>query len=214
MGNNGKMVKCKSCGQEIAKSAKVCPHCGAKQKKHVVLGVVLVILGIIALVAAFGNSNSGEPHKVGDVSNSTSGNKTETKAPEEKTVFSVGEKVELNDIIVTLVDVRESTGKDFVTPSDGKVFVICEFEIENNSDKDIAVSSLMSFEAYIDDYSTSISLSGLMSDDKPQLDGSVAAGKKMNGVISYEADQDWKTIEIRFKADFWSNKEFVFEYSK
>ena len=27
-----KMKNCKACGQEIAKSAKVCPHCGAKQK--------------------------------------------------------------------------------------------------------------------------------------------------------------------------------------
>ena len=25
-----KTINCKSCGAEIAKSAKVCPHCGAK----------------------------------------------------------------------------------------------------------------------------------------------------------------------------------------
>ena len=28
-----KMIKCKHCGQEIAKSAKVCPSCGGKNKK-------------------------------------------------------------------------------------------------------------------------------------------------------------------------------------
>lgn len=56
-----KLVKCKSCGEEIAKNAKVCPHCGAKQKKPVVLGVVLVIIGIILLVAAFGEI-SDKPH--------------------------------------------------------------------------------------------------------------------------------------------------------
>ena len=37
-----KMVKCKTCGAEIAKSAKTCPKCGAKQKKSKVLGIVLL----------------------------------------------------------------------------------------------------------------------------------------------------------------------------
>lgn len=211
-----KMVKCKSCGQEIAKSAKVCPHCGAKQKKHIVLGVVLVLIGIILLAVAFGGGGE-EPHKVDGDPDGAQGNNSQPPADDqtpEKTIFGVGDKVELNDIIVTLVDVRESSGGNYMTPSDGKVFVICEFEIENNSKSDIAVSSMLSFEAYIDDYSTSMSLSAMLSDKKPQLDGSVAAGKKMNGVIGYEVDPDWSTIEVRFKADFWSSKEFVFEYTK
>lgn len=29
-----KMTKCKTCGADIAKSAKVCPACGAKQKNR------------------------------------------------------------------------------------------------------------------------------------------------------------------------------------
>lgn len=68
------MVKCKTCGQEISKSAKICPHCGVKQKKHIVLGV--------------------------------------------------GEQVELNGVIVTLVSVTENKGANYMTPSDGKVFVV------------------------------------------------------------------------------------------
>lgn len=101
-----------------------------------------------------------------------------------------------------------------MTPSDGKVFIVCEFEIENNSDKDISVSSMLSFEAYVDDYSTNMNLSALLSVDKSQLDGSVAAGKKMNGVIGYEADSDWNTIEISFTPDFWTGNEIKFVYSK
>ena len=73
---------------------------------------------------------------------------------------------------------------------------------------------MLSFEAYVDDYSTNMNLSALLSVDKSQLDGSVAAGKKMNGVIGYEADSDWSSIEIRFKPDFWSGSEFTFVYSK
>ena len=97
---------------------------------------------------------------------------------------------------------------------DGKVFLICEFQIENNSSNDIAVSSMLSFEAYIDDYATTIDLSATVSADNPQLDGSVASGKKMNGIVGYEADENWSEIEIRFTPDFWSNKEIVFTASK
>ena len=54
-----KMVKCKSCGADIPKSAKVCPNCGTKQKKkHIFLGVVLVIVGIGLFSAALGGGVS------------------------------------------------------------------------------------------------------------------------------------------------------------
>lgn len=71
-----KMVKCKSCGQEIAKSAKTCPHCGAKQKKHIVLGVVLVLIGIILLAAAFGGGGE-DPHNVDGDPADTHGNNSQ-----------------------------------------------------------------------------------------------------------------------------------------
>lgn len=101
-----------------------------------------------------------------------------------------------------------------MTPTDGNVFIVCEFEIENNSDTDIAVSSIMSFEAYVDDYSTSMNLSAMLSTNQKQLDGSVAAGKKMNGVIGYEVPSGWSTIEVKFTPDFWSGKDIAFTYSK
>lgn len=128
-----------------------------------------------------------------------------------KTEFSVGEIVDLNGVNASLLSITESTGGQFNAPDEGNVFVLLEFEIENNSDKDISVSSIMSFEAYCDDYAISQSLSGLMSvENKNQLDGSVAAGKKMNGVIAYEVPADWQQIEVSFTPDFWSGKDIKF----
>lgn len=207
MGN--KMIKCKTCGEEIAKSAKVCPKCGAKQKKHTVLGVILIIFGVLLIAAVIGGNGDEGPKKVGDSNSSQSQDVKSSKEPE-KTTFGVGEQVSLNDVIVTLVGVEESTGSTFLKPDDGNVYLICEFEIENNSSKDIAVSSILSFNTYVDDYTTNLSIGATTTSDKSQLDGSVAAGKKMNGVIGYEASSDWKEIEIRFTPDFWSGKEIVF----
>jgi len=55
-----KIVKCKVCGQDVAKSANACPHCGAKLKKrHPVLGIIIVIIGLALIGSALGgNSNS------------------------------------------------------------------------------------------------------------------------------------------------------------
>ena len=41
-----KMKNCKSCGKEVASSAKVCPHCGQKLKMGMMakLGILVVIL--------------------------------------------------------------------------------------------------------------------------------------------------------------------------
>ncbi|MDR3345290.1 MAG: hypothetical protein LBT21_06880 [Oscillospiraceae bacterium] len=55
-------AKCKSCGQDIAKSAKSCPHCGAKNKKPtflILLGIVVVLIVIIA--ASSGGDKNERP---------------------------------------------------------------------------------------------------------------------------------------------------------
>lgn len=229
---------CKNCGKQIEDDAKFCPSCGAsmngpatqptvekapvsapqanstrakepKKKGIGCLGTIGIVLALSLLIIFIGAMGEDEPEKVGDndpSSNSTIASET-GPAP-----FTVGDRVELNDIAVTLVSVTESTGSQFLTPSDGKIFVICEFEIENNSDSDIAVSSLLSFEAYFDDYSTSLSISAMTSSETPQLDGTIAAGKKMRGVIGYEVDLGWNTLDIRFTPNFWAGKDIIFVY--
>lgn len=199
---NGKLTTCKACGAEIAKSAKTCPYCGAKNKgKHPILSAVLIVLGIFLIIGAL--NPSSEPTKVGEVE--------ATIEQDVQTTFGVGEKVSLDDVVVTLLDVTESSGSTYNKPAVGNVFVLCEFEIENNSSGDIGVSSIMSFDCYCDDYATSSSLSATLErGNKAQLDGSVASGKKMNGVIGYEVPKDWKELEVRFTPSFWSRKDIVF----
>lgn len=200
-----KMTTCKVCGEEIAKSAKTCPKCGAKRKsKHPILGALVILLGIGMIGAALGGNN--KPSKVGE--------SQQDQKETEQTEFYVGDIVALNDIEVTLVSCEETNGANYMTPEAGNVFLLCEFEINNKSDKDIAVSSLLSFEAYADDYATNMSISATVSSDKPQLDGAVAAGKKMTGVIGYEVSKDWNDFEIRFTPDFWAGKDITFIATK
>lgn len=209
-----KLKKCKSCGAEVAKSAKACPQCGAKQHQgvNVLCGIIIIVTILICIGILSGGDDT--PKRVNNRDNQGQGEPSESVEPE-KTSFGVGESVELKDVIVTLDAVTESKGSQFNKPSSGNVFVLCEFTIENNSSSDVGVSSLVSFEAYADDFSVNMSLGAIMEKgNKAQLDGTVAPGKKMNGVIGYEVPKDYENLEIRFTPNFWSGKDIKFVYRK
>lgn len=136
---------------------------------------------------------------------------------EEKTEFYMGETAEQGDVQFTLVNVYESSGSELITPDDGNIFLVCEFDISNNSEEDIGISSVMNFEAYCDDYSLTLDIMGLQvpeAEGKSQLDGNIASGKKMNGIVAYQVPSDYKTMEINVTPDFWSGKDIKFIYSK
>lgn len=172
-------------------------------KKIISIAVVCTLL--LALCAC-----DSEPSLISTEPNSSNVS-NEVAATEGDKKFQLGDTVELNDVTVTFIDVTENEGSKYNKPAEGKVFVLCEFEITNNSEDDLSVSSMLSFEAYCDDYTCDYSLSALMEKgDKNQLDGSVAAGKKMRGVIGYEVPTDWAQLEIQYTLDVWSDDKIVF----
>ena len=149
-----------------------------------------------------------EPTLVGSGSGSNNPNNNSSVSDQ---TFKLGDSVELGDIVVTFVGISKSTGSTYNKPEDGKVFLLCEFEIVNNSNSEITVSSMLSFEAYCDDYSCEYSLGALLEKgSKDQLDGSVAAGKKIKGVIGYEVPTNWQKLEIQYAPDLLSNDKIIF----
>ncbi len=62
-----KLVTCKDCGAQISKSAKVCPHCGAKRKPsgwRVFWGTILLFVGIFIFVGAIGGNGGSAKSEV------------------------------------------------------------------------------------------------------------------------------------------------------
>ena len=172
--------------------------------------LLLLMIGILA-VGLFGCSETPVLLDEGNAAPSDSVVTTDPPAPTEEQAFKVGETVKLGDIVVSLVEVTESKGSKYNKPTAGNVYLLCEFEITNNSDEELSVSSMLSFDAYCDDYACSQSISALLEKgNKAQLDGTVAVGKKMNGVIGYEVPKDWKELEIRYTPDILSSQDVVF----
>lgn len=207
---------CKHCKSEIPKAAKVCPNCRKKQGgigKWIVIGIIVVIF----LAVVFGGGDD-KPKKVENNTTTTqqgeNDNDKKADTQETKDIFTVGETAEMNDVQVTLLNYSESKGSEYNKPSDGNVFLMAEFEIVNNSDSEMNVSSMLSFEAYADDYALNYSLGAITENNDTQLDGTIAAGKKMKGYIGYEVPKDWSTVEIHFTDDVWSDNKFKFEIKK
>lgn len=215
--NKSNTKQCKYCKTEIPGDAKVCPNCKKKQggigKIILIVLIVLVVLGIIG--GALGSSEDDEPKKVDTTSSDSATSESKEDSEEQPTNFKPGETAELNGVQVTFVSATENAGNEWASPSDGNTFLICEFELTNNSDEEINVSAMASFESYCDDYSVDLNLSSLLAaSDKEQFGGTVAPGKKLSGIVGYEVPVDWKTVEINFTPDFWSGKNITFVATK
>lgn len=203
---------CKHCQTEIPKKAKVCPNCRKKQGGGIGKWIGLVIMLFVIIGIATSGSGDDNPKKVENATNEANTNTSET-IKEEKTVFYVGETAELKGVQVTMTNFEENTGKDYITPTDGNIFILAEFEIVNNTDSELNISSMLSFEAYADDYSLNYSMAADMIKDT-NLDGTIAVGKKMKGWIGWEIPEDYQNVEIHFTDTVWSNNKFVFLYEK
>ena len=213
---------CKHCKTEIPYGAKVCPQCRKKQGPGgcLIAIIVIVVIGLIGSCFGSGSNDDVKPVSTTQASvKNTESNETtvepDTTTAASENTFGVGESVEQKNVIVTLNGITESNGSTYNKPADGNIFVLADFTIENNSDKELSVSSMLSFDAYQDGYSTSMSLSALMEKgNNEQLDGTIAPGKKMKGVVGYEIPKDYKELEINVQLDIWSSKKIVFVYTK
>lgn len=211
--------KCKHCKSDMPVDAKVCPQCRKKQgggclKPVLVCFAVCIGLGVLAGVFSDSPKKVETPSDITEQVANGEEDVTKGKTDSEKATFSIGETAEMNDVQVTMIDYSESNGSEWNEPIEGKVYVLVEFEIQNNSDSELAVSSALSFEAYADDYAANASLGALMENKETQLDGSIASGKKMRGWVGYEVPVEWKTLEIHFTDNVWSSDKFKFEIEK
>ena len=207
---NNETKKCKHCQSDIPKKAKICPHC--RKKQGGALKWVAIIFIALIFIGAIAGSEDEQPTKV--VNNASESSVTSETANTTPETFGVGDTAEYKGVKVTLNSITENKGSQFNKPTDGNVYLLVNFTIENGTDEDLTVSSLLSFDAYQDGYSTNISLSALIEKTSEQLDGTIAPGKKMQGTIGYEVPATYSEFEINYQADVWDTQKFTFVYKK
>ena len=184
---SNKMTVCKTCGNEIAMSAKNCPKCGAKNKKPFYLNVwfwvaAFVFIGIVA--GAGGSSEGG------------SGN-TSTDEPR-ATVGAVASVFDGDCGITASAEI----GNNIINVPELAVTVT------NTTDKEIAAIKFYAvpYDVYGDE------IKGWLAQSKLSTDISIQAGK--TSTISYQfLDQTVKTVKLYVYSVYfadgteWGNKD-------
>lgn len=98
----GKMTTCKTCGAEIAKSAKSCPHCGAKNKKTIFKRWWFWVLVIVLLVMI---GNAGKQDKQKDIpSKSTNSGKIVANVETSKPAQTIATEPQMAETEATQTD--------------------------------------------------------------------------------------------------------------
>lgn len=205
----GKLITCKACGAEIAKSAKSCPQCGAKNKKPIVkkwwFWAILVIL-----VISFANSgeNSDNVSTLAENTNqsiSTPGNKI--KEPE-KTEYYVGDTLQDGNTKIVFMSSGDYVEENqFLQPVEGNKYIYLQFAFENTSkNSDISVS-YFSFSCYADGYATEMYYGG-----DEALSATLSAGRGTTGYIYFEVPQDAQEIEVEYETNVFTEKKIKFIY--
>lgn len=216
-------MKCQKCGNEY--EGQFCPNCGeaanstqAKKKPIFRRWWFWVLIVLVVLIVAIGTGGRKESSKgndkdvaVGNVNDSTV---EDTSKPEEAS-FTVGDTVALRDLTITANSMEESNGKDYFVPKDGNVFVGVNLTIENTSDKDQALSTLLLFSAYIDGVKCEYSVTANCAFSDGTLDGTLSPGKKMVGYYAVEVPENWSELELQVSPTFLSSTKssavFVFK---
>lgn len=138
----------------------------------------------------------------------------QASAVKEEETFGLNEAAVFEDLKFTATEFKESDGDDFFAPESGNVFVGVKFTIENISDEEQSVSSLLLFEGYADDVKCEYSFSATYVFDEGTIDGSIAPGKKLVGWYALEVPKNWANIELEVQSNWLSNNSAKFVFTK
>lgn len=205
------IVSCKACGKEIAKGVKKCVHCGKDQRNFFMKHKIISGFVILFLLGAIGSALGGDkqPTKVGENNTATAPASTEKKSEGPKT-FNVGDVVELKDLKITVNKVYTVKGDEFSKPKDGNEFFAIDCTVENTSDKEKAISSIMMFKVVDKDgRACEYSLLGQTAAKAGQMDGTIGVGRKMSGVYVVEVPKGQTGLELEFDASLFTGGQVV-----
>jgi predicted small lipoprotein YifL len=163
--------------------------------------VIYLLSIVLMLISLLGCGTTNVPTKVTSSTPSASDQTT----PKIET-FKIGDTFKLGDLQYKVNGVRTSRGaNEYMKPKDGNTFLLIEITIENQGNKDAAISSMLSFSLVDKDGRSQEYSIGAMTGAKGKLDGSIPPTRKMTGELGYEVSTNSQAFELQIKNDILSN---------
>lgn len=177
---------------------------------------LLVVVGFIsAFLVACGDAEVSPTENAADNNEATTNNEEpeanesneepegDIEEEEVEEELSVGDSIDFEGMTITLNSARIEPGGDFDEPSEDQ-FLVANLTIENGTDEEQPVSSIMNIELKDDEgyaYTTTILTEGT----KGQLDGSIQAGDQMRGEIPFDVAKS-DVYHLNYSDPFKSGK--------
>lgn len=231
---NRNMTYCRSCGAQIAKKAKICLHCGAKNSKPIYKKWWFWLIVVIILIGAFG-SNGSNKSDTSSVQPSSSAQPPASSAPESPSapenpsssesssepesssssgsasnVFGPGITLETGSFKITYqeCDADWRGYSEYLGPQNGNKVVRAFFIFENISNSDKTCGGF-DFSCYADGVSCS---QFIWSSEDSLSTTSLSPGRKNQGYVAFEVPISAEEIELEYEDTFnlFSKQKLIF----
>ena len=126
----------------------------------------------------------------------------------------VGETVNTGTYNITLVGYETDKGDELICVPQKDEYVGVNLIIENVSEEEATVSSLLQFNCYVDGFAidADILAPAVFGDS---VDVTLASGRKVEGYLAFDVDSSWQTIEIDFTDEaLWESSSVRFIVNK
>lgn len=181
------LTTCKSCGKELASSAKTCPHCGAKNKKPLKSTWWVWVLGIVIAMGVIGAGNDSSSGVSAPQQNNGSNSATGSQMVDSQTKNS---KFEGDCGIAATAEMgTDIIGQPTVTVS-----------ISNKTDKDI--SAIQFYAVPFDVYGKEVT--GIFAQNKLYTDDTISAGGS-DSITWQFLENEVKTVRLYVYSVFFSD---------
>jgi RNA polymerase subunit RPABC4/transcription elongation factor Spt4 len=195
---------CSTCGATMAKTAKVCPSCGAKNKRPIFKKwwFWLIVIIVIVIAANIGGNSSNDSDKTAkaDTSKTTTAEKTSTEK-----IYAVGDSFAAGKLGIIVNKVGEQTvfksGNQFIddVTTDGK-FVVVNVTLTNNDTSarmfDSTQFKLIDSQKREFDPYTDTDLMMIIGNDNDLFLENCNPGMSRTGTIVFEVPADTATYDL------------------
>ena len=177
------------------------------QKKRFYIG----LLGAFIIIVSIAGGSDGEKAAPTDeIKSAVADPAVKEPAAPTSEIYAVGDTVVLKDLKVKVNKVSSIPGSQYNKPAAGNEWIAADITLENTSADEIAISSVMLFKIVDQDgRSQDLSLGGTIEADAGQLDGLLAAGRKMSGAYAVEVKKGTTGLELEFLSGIFGTEQII-----